>query len=302
MPDMINDVVHFAPTVAVAAAIGAPDEYRTAPSPHEGGGPIATLQRKVSSRLARHVALQRRRLFNRRPMVSFTFDDAAASAGATGAERLEKVDGRATYYIASGLTAQNAAGYSVIDRDRVRELHLGGHEIGLHGHAHRAVGALSSKEFHDDLQENREWLEAIHEGIRPSNFAYPYGLASFARKRQLGALVTSSRSVTPGINVGDFDPQFLRCVELADQRLTPARLAFFLDNTARSSGWLIFCSHDIAENPTPFGCTTSLFQRALDEVAARNVEIVTIAVALERSHPVHGRMRLPDAATGSKAS
>jgi peptidoglycan/xylan/chitin deacetylase (PgdA/CDA1 family) len=231
-------------------------------------------------------------------MVSFTFDDAAASAGDAGAERLEKMAGRATYYIASGLAKQNAAGYSVIDRDRVRELHLGGHEIGLHGHAHRAVGALSAQDFRDDLQENREWLEAIHEGIRPANFAYPYGLASFARKRQLGALVTSSRSVTPGVNAGVFDPQFLRCVELADKRLTPEALASYLDIATRASGWLIFCSHDIADHPTPFGCTPSLFQRALDEVAARNVEIVTIAAALERSRIV-GRW---DEAMGSKAS
>ncbi len=301
MPDTTNDVVHFALREATAA-IAARNEYHAEPPGNRGYSPIATLQRKVSSRLARHVALQRRRLFNRRPMVSFTFDDAAASAGSTGAERLERMDGRATYYIASGMTGQNAAGYSVIDRDRVRELHLEGHEIGLHGHAHRAVGALSAQDFHDDLQENREWLEAIHEDIRPTNFAYPYGLASFARKRQLGALVTSSRSVTPGINIGDFDPQFLLCVELADERLTPDRLALYLDIATRSSGWLIFCSHDIADHPTPFGCTPSLFQRALDEVAARNVEIVTIAAALERSHAVENWMRPPEVATRWKAS
>jgi peptidoglycan/xylan/chitin deacetylase (PgdA/CDA1 family) len=301
MPDTINDVVHFTPREATGAP-AARSGRRAEPAGNRGYNPIATLQRKVSSRLARHVALQRRRLFNRRPMVSFTFDDAAASAGATGAERLEKMGGRATYYIASGLTGQNDAGYPLIDRDRVRELHLEGHEIGLHGHTHRAVGALSAQHFHDDLQENREWLEAIHEGIRPTNFAYPYGLVSFARKRQLGALVKSSRSVAPGINAGDFDPQFLHCVELADERLTPDRLALYLDIVTRSSGWLIFCSHDIADHPTPFGCTPCLFQRALDGVAARGVEIVTIAAALERSHTVGNWTRRPDGATRSKAS
>jgi peptidoglycan/xylan/chitin deacetylase (PgdA/CDA1 family) len=301
MPDTINDVVHFTPREATVG-IARHNEARAGQSGTREYGPLATLRRKLSSRLARHVALQRRHLFNRRPMVSFTFDDAAASAGAAGAARLEQMGGRATYYIASGLTGQKDAGYPLIDRDRVRGLHLGGHEIALHSHAHRAVGALSAQDFHDDLRENREWLEAIHQGIRPTNFAYPYGLASFARKRQLGALVTSSRSVMPGINAGDFDPQFLRCVELADERLTPDRLALYLDIVTRSSGWLIFCSHDIADHPTPFGCTPSLFQRALDGAAARGVEIVTIAAALERSHIVGNWTRRPDGTPRSKAS
>lgn len=285
MPNEVDDIVRFTPREAIGVV--APPNKDRAESPRDRAyGPLATLQRKVSSRLARHVALERRRLANIRPMVSFTFDDAATSAGLTGAERLEKMDGRGTYYIASGLSGQNACGYSLIGRDRVRELHLRGHEIALHGHAHRAAGAFSAQDFRDDLQENRDWLEAIHEGIRPTNFAYPYGLASFARKRQLYGLVASSRSVAPGVNAGDFDPQFLHCVELADARLTPQMLAFYLDVAARTRGWLIFCTHDIADSPTSYGCTPGLFQRALDGAASRGVEIVTIAAALKRSHIV----------------
>jgi len=248
--------------------------------------PIQILRRKASSRLARHVALERRRLANARPMVSFTFDDAATSAGVMGAERLEKFGGRGTYYISSGIVGANVCGYSLIDRDLVRELHRKGHEMGLHGHAHRAAGALSAQGFLDDLTKNREWLEGVDEGIRPTNFAYPYGFASFARKRQLSRLVTSSRTVAPGVVVGDFDPQFLRCVELADARLTPEMLTFYLDAVVRSNGWLIFCSHDIADRPSPFGCTPDLFQLALDAAAARGVEIVTIAAAIGRSRPI----------------
>ncbi|MGO8831453.1 MAG: polysaccharide deacetylase family protein [Roseiarcus sp.] len=284
MPNKVNDIVRFTPGKATSLAgltVGNPSE----PPRRRASGPLSTLQDKVSSRLARHIALERRRLVNAGPMVSFTFDDAATSAGLTGAERLEEMRGRGTYYIASGLIGQ-AAGYSLIGRDRVRELHLRGHEIGLHGHAHRAAGAFSAQHFRDDLQENRDWLEAIHEGIRPTNFAYPYGLASFARKRQLYGLVASSRSVAPGVNAGDFDPQFLHCVELADARLTPQMLAFYLDVAARTRGWLIFCTHDIADSPTSYGCTPGLFQRALDGAASRGVEIVTIAAALKRSHIV----------------
>jgi peptidoglycan/xylan/chitin deacetylase (PgdA/CDA1 family) len=297
----VNEVVGFAPGEP-PFAIAAPNGGRAESPLDRAGGAVANLQRKISSRLARHVALERRRLVNVAPMVSFTFDDAATSAGLTGAERLEKLGARGTYYIASGLIGGNDCGYPLMGRDSLRELHFRGHEIGLHGHAHRAAGAFSAQDFRDDLQRNRDWLESIDEGIRPANFAYPYGLASFARKRQLYGLVASSRSVAPGVIAGEFDPQFLRCVELADRRLTSDRLASHLDAVVRATGWLIFCSHDIADQPTAYGCTPGLFQRALDGAAARGVEIVTIAAGLERSRAV-GRGALgAGEATGKKLS
>ena len=280
-----NYVFRFAAR-ETARVVAPPYETSSEPQHNRISRALAILRRKLSSRLARHVALKRRRLANKGPMVSFTFDDAAMSAGLTGAERLEKMHGRGTYYIASGLIGRNVSPYALMDRDCVRELHIKGHEIALHGHAHRAAGALTAQEFYDDLQENRDWLQAIDEGIRPTNFAYPYGFASFARKRQLYKLVASSRSVAPGVIVGDFDPQFLRCVELANERVTPDTVTAYLDAAVRWNGWLIFCSHDIADDPSPYGCTPALFQHALDGVASRRIEVVTIAEALSRSHSV----------------
>jgi peptidoglycan/xylan/chitin deacetylase (PgdA/CDA1 family) len=282
--------------------VSAPDDERAESPFDRGDGPLAILRRKISSRLARHVALGRRRLVNVAPMVSFTFDDAAASAGAAGAERLERMGGRGTYYVASGLIGCREAGYAVIDRDGLRDLHRKGHEIGLHGHVHRAVGDFSAQGFRDDLQRNREYLQAIDDGFRPANFAYPHGLAAFARKRQLYELVTSSRGIVPGIVAGSFDPQFLRCVELADERLTPDGLVGYLDAVVRSTGWLIFCSHDIAAAPSRYGCTLDLFQRALDGAAARGIELVTIAGGLARSRAFGGRALSVSEATESKLS
>jgi len=215
---------------------------------------------------------------------------------------LERMGGRGTYYVASGLIGRSEAGYTVMDRDGLRELHRKGHEIGLHGDAHRAAGDLSAQGFRDDLQRNREWLQAIDDGLRPANYAYPYGLAAFARKRQLYELVTSSRGIAPGIVAGDFDPQFLRCVELADERLTPERLVGYLDAVARSNGWLIFCCHDIAAAPSRYGCTFGLFQRALDGAASRRLEFVTIAGGLARSRPIGRRALSTGEATESKPS
>ncbi len=281
---MLNPANDF---IAQAPLVAAPPRQPLAEEPRDPvHSPFTLLRRKVSSRLARHIAIKSRRLANARPMVSFTFDDAASSARTIGAPMLEQRGGRGTYYVTSGLIGRETENYPLIDRDGVRDLHLRGHEIGLHTHKHHAVGWLSAREFRDDLERSRETLEDIHEGIRPRNFAYPYGLAAFERKRQLGELVDSSRGVAPGVNAGRFDPHFLRCVELADRKLTPERLAFYLDAAMQQGGWLIFLSHDIAARPSRHGCTVALFQFALDGVAARGLEMVTVAEALSRSQPI----------------
>ena len=113
---------------------------------------------------------------------------------------------------------------------------------------------------------------------------------------------SSSRGVAPGIVVGNFDPQFLRCVELADGRLTSERLDEYLDAVARSTGWLVFCSHDIAAAPSRHGCTLRLFQRALDGAASRGLEFVTVAGGLSRSRAIGGRALSASLATRSKLS
>ena len=111
MPNRVNDAFRFAAR-ETPRVVAAPDENCAEPRHNQVSSALAILQRKLSSRLARHVALKRRRLVNSGPMVSFTFDDAATSAGLRGAEGLEKMRGRGTYYIASGLIGRNVCRYA----------------------------------------------------------------------------------------------------------------------------------------------------------------------------------------------
>jgi peptidoglycan/xylan/chitin deacetylase (PgdA/CDA1 family) len=277
-----SKVAHFSPT---AASCEAPRRECVVEPPRDSTL-FTILRRKISSRLARHIPLARRRLFNGRPMVTFTFDDAPVSALSIGAAMLEASGGRGTYYIASGLMGRKTQHYQVVDRDDVRNLYSSGHEIGLHGHRHSAVGRLSAQDFLDDLEQNRTQLDGIDAGIRAKNFAYPFGMAAFARKRQLSSLVHSSRSVFPGVNSGDIDPHFLKCIELTSKWLTLEKLLVHLDDVVKQNGWLIFLTHDVSASPSPYGCSPDLFRRALDGVAARGVDIVTVAEALSKSHEI----------------
>jgi peptidoglycan/xylan/chitin deacetylase (PgdA/CDA1 family) len=187
--------------------------------------------------------------------------------------------------VATALIGRRTAHWTLIDRDGIADLHQRGHEIGLHTHQHRAVGAFSAHEFRADFEKNRAQLQDIHPGIDPRNFAYPFGVPAFERKRQLASLAHSSRGIRPGINAGAFDAQFLKCVELADARLTAQALDSYLDAAVAQKGWLVFLLHDVSPSPSPYGCSTGHLERALDGVAARGIDIVTIAGALAQSRP-----------------
>jgi peptidoglycan/xylan/chitin deacetylase (PgdA/CDA1 family) len=272
-------------TVDVLAGLAddAPHDCVVAPRLHRDTDFLTIVRRKISARLADALPLEARRLVNRGPLVSFTFDDAPESAHSRGAVMLERSGARGTYYIATALIGHKTPDWTHIGRDGVADLHLQGHEIALHTHRHQAVGSLTAQELRADLEENRAELQRIHSAIDPQNFAYPFGMAAFARKRQLASLVRSSRGVKAGINAGAFDAQFLKCVELADARLTPTNLERCLDAAVAQNGWLIFLSHDVSAAPSRFGCSTGLFRRALDGVAERGITVVTVAEALRQS-------------------
>jgi peptidoglycan/xylan/chitin deacetylase (PgdA/CDA1 family) len=261
---------------------------------------LSTLVRKASSRLATHVPVAPRRLANKTPIVSFTFDDVPESAHTLGAAMLEKADGRGTYYVSTALLGRGSRQWTHIDRDGVADLDLRGHEIGLHTHTHRAVSCLSREELLREIRENYAELREISSSIAPQNFAYPFGLAAFPRKLQLSHLTRSSRSAKRGINVGLFDAQYLRCVELTDARLSLTELESFLDAVVVKNGWLIFLSHDVSTAPSPYGCSTSLLERAIEGVVARGVRIVTVAEALRQSRSAWPAWAI--AATGQSGS
>lgn len=269
-----------------AAPVRASAQERAILSPlHRDDAIDKRLRRKISSRLARFAPFDTRRLENAAPLVSFTFDDVPESAHSRGAAMLERRGAHGVYYVATALIGRRTAHWTLIDRDGVADLHRRGHEIGLHTHEHRAVGSFSAQEFRIDFEKNRAQLQDIHPGIDPKNFAYPFGMPAFGRKRQLSTLAHSSRGIQPGINAGAFDAQFLKCVELADARLTAQALDFYLDAVVAQKGWLVFLLHDVSPSPSPYGCSTGHLERALDGVAARGVDIVTIAEALAQSRP-----------------
>ncbi|HTQ96701.1 MAG TPA: glycosyltransferase family 2 protein [Candidatus Acidoferrum sp.] len=54
-----------------------------------------------------------------------------------------------------------------------------------------------------------------------------------------------------------------------------------IDRNREACGWLIFATHDLAENHTPFGCTPGFFEQVVRYAANSGAEILTVVDALE---------------------
>jgi len=237
-------------------------------------------QARLSNRLSRYFCTTPFRLRNERPVVSFTFDDFPASAADVGVPILDRYDAKATFYVSGSEVDKRSDHWHGVAADKVVELHRLGHEIACHTFSHVRATDLDATEFAKEIEENRRYLLGLDPSMRIDNFAYPYGLGSVWRKTQLAQTFRSSRGIIPGINSGVVDLQYLRSTPLTNHHIDEERIDRAFDALVDKNGWLIFYGHDVAGEPSPYGCTPLLLRYALDAATKRNVAIMTVAAAL----------------------
>jgi peptidoglycan/xylan/chitin deacetylase (PgdA/CDA1 family) len=248
-------------------------------------GDDATFRRfsdRIVHTIARRIPFRTAAIRLNRPIVSFSFDDFPVSAHETGARILEDHGAHGTFYAATALLGQKRALWTIAGADSIRDLHEGGHEIGLHTHSHRPTFLMDRRQFTADLAANRAALRRILPDLANETFAYPFGLSALSQKRTLGRLARASRSVQRGLNVGKVDLDFIRAYELTDRGLPLEELTQLLNDAAARNGWLVFLTHDIAERPTRFGASPALLTAALLGAARRGMDVLPISDALTR--------------------
>jgi peptidoglycan/xylan/chitin deacetylase (PgdA/CDA1 family) len=216
-------------------------------------------------------------LGNRGPIVTFSFDDFPRTALTNGASIVERFGGRATYYVTMGLMdTDNHLGEHFHCAD-LRSLIDRGHELASHTFSHLSAQRTDFKVFSQDVEHCEK---AIRESIAvgPSkNFAYPYGEVTLAAKRKLGPRMRSCRGTCSGFNGPEVDLNLLHANSLygdVDQAETAKQL--ILENESRRS-WLIFYSHDVASEPSRFGCTPGLLEAVVSFAAERGARMMTVA-------------------------
>jgi peptidoglycan/xylan/chitin deacetylase (PgdA/CDA1 family) len=214
---------------------------------------------------------------DRGPIVSFTFDDFPRSALTAGAGILEELGARATYYVAMGLmNTENRLGEQ-FHKDDLQTLMDRGHEVALHGFDHLSARRTPVGSFMRDLARCEEAVHACAPKGVSKNFAYPYGEASLSAKRRIGPRMASSRGTIPGLNGPEVDLNLLHANPLygGDDSVAGAR-RLILDNMSRSS-WLIFYSHDVRDEPSPYGCTPPLLRDIVAFARGQGAQVLTVA-------------------------
>ena len=214
-------------------------------------------------------------------VVSFTFDDFPRSALVAGGAILEQYGLRGTYYAALGLTGSDSAMGRLHDREDLRAVVTGGHELACHTYSHLDCSRTALRIVLGEIAENASAMSALTGEAAPASFAYPFGGLSLAAKRALAARFASCRGVSPGINTGAVDLADLRSRRLYDGEFDASALRHLIEANRELGGWLIFYTHDVAAAPSRWGCTPAQFETAV-ACAAQCCEVLPVRAVVPR--------------------
>src|SRR6266481_4405255 len=234
-------------------------------------------QRRIAS-------LTHRRPFTvqpQRPLISFTFDDFPRSAIRTGGAILNRFGVAGTYYAALGLVDKSTPSGQIFSVDDLPTLFEQGHELGCHTFAHCDSWGTPTEVFEQSLVDNREALHRLFPDVDFRTFAYPISLPKPKTKARTSEYFVSCRGGGQRFNVGQVDLNQLSAYFVEKTRDNIQAIKDIIDENRRACGWLIFATHDVVEDNTPFGCTPEFFHNVVQYAVSSGAQIVPVIDALK---------------------
>jgi peptidoglycan/xylan/chitin deacetylase (PgdA/CDA1 family) len=222
------------------------------------------------------------------PLISFTFDDFPRSALVTGGAILSRYGLSGTYYVSLGLLGKDSPSGPICDRDDVRELHERGHELGCHTFSHCHSWDTNRSAFEESLIQNRTALSELLPGAAFRSFSYPISEPRPLTKRGVAEYFLSCRAGGQRLNTGTVDLNLLAAYFLEKSRDRIQTVQNVIDENRAVRGWLIFATHDVSENPSPFGCTPEFFEAVVQYAASSGARILPVIHALDVLQPRAG--------------
>ncbi len=217
----------------------------------------------------------------RQSLVSFTFDDFPHSALEVGGTILNRFGLAGTYYVALGLAGKlDPSGEMFQERDLATVLE-GGHELGCHTFSHCHSWETAPQAFENSVVQNAEALHRILPEAGFKTFSYPICPPRPMTKARVSRHFLCCRGGGQTFNSGSTDLNQLAAFFLEKSRDDIQRVKNLIDRNQQAQGWLIFATHDIAQNPTPYGCTPDFFEEIVRYSVERGARVLPVARALE---------------------
>lgn len=217
------------------------------------------------------------------PVVSFSFDDFPKSAATIGAKIMQDAGIAATYYLTGSNCQKNFENIAQFDAEDVERLHDAGHEIACHSYAHPRLRGRTQSEIDADLSQNLVFAQKLlGPDFQFQSFAYPYGEFDAFSRKIMGKKFQTARGVYRGVNKGVMDFANLKTVPLEKRRYSKQYLDKYIEEAIRANGWIIFFTHDVAEDCTQYGSTPAILLETIETVQAANIEILTVKKAARK--------------------
>ena len=243
--------------------------------------PSRSLPAKIKRRLTQWRAVAPLCIRPEKTIVSFTFDDFPKSAAEDGADIIESVNGKATYYACSSLAGQHMTTGQQFDAADIVALQASGHEIGAHTHTHLDCSKAKLSDIRKDIALNIRQLNDMG-ASEVTQFAYPYGETQVPLKRTLARDFETARGVLAGINTPGADRMQLRALQLTPDASTIKRAEAALNAARNSPAWIVIFTHDVARAPSPFGVRSDDLRTLANMADDIDADILSISGAMRK--------------------
>ena len=214
------------------------------------------------------------------PIISFSFDDAPASAFNMGGQILIKNGARATFFVSLGMLGSYSPSGLIVSRDDILRAVSDGHELGCHTYDHRDAWRTPTGEFEKSVIMNKRALAGIIPSMDFKTFAYPISTPRPSIKRRMGKIFECCRGGGQTFNHGEADLNLLKAYFLDQRnRNNIAAVKRLIDQNAECRGWLIFASHDVSDNPSRYGCDREYYKKIVAYAVKSGALLLTIGDA-----------------------
>ena len=236
---------------------------------------------KLKSETARLFVRNRREISVPGGIVSFTFDDFPRNAYTEGGAILASHQAGGTYYVAMGLVdTENHFGRHFSKEDLPRMIDEG-HELGCHTFGHLDCRESDGATVAAEISRNAAALEQVLPSYSFRTFAYPFGRFALPAKKRLAPRFEACRTIKSGINAGMVDFNLLRSTSLYTGGRDLDEVSALIRRNHEIGGWLIFYTHDVAEQPSRYGCTPDYFETVVRAAAGSGSQVLTVGAALD---------------------